>query len=90
VAALLARSVLRVSLQAKSHVEGNLFHKSLSVEQDAHFEGDSRPSEDPLVPEVVVVAPQPNHNGCHGSIKQRERANGFIRSLPESQLAQEG
>ena len=81
---------LRVSLQAKSHVEGNLFHKSLSVEQDAHFEGDSRPSEDPLEPEVVVVAPQPNHNGCHGSIKQRERANGFIRSLPESQLAQEG
>ena len=81
---------LRVSLQAKSHVEGNLFHKSLSVEQDAHFEGDSRPAEDPLEPEVVVVAPQPNHNGCHGSIKQRERANGFIRSLPESQLAQEG
>ena len=81
---------IRVSLQAKSHVEGNLFHKSLSVEQDAHFEGDSRPAEDPLEPEVVVVAPQPNHNGCHGSIKQRERANGFIRSLPESQLAQEG
>jgi cytoskeletal protein CcmA (bactofilin family) len=81
---------LRVTLQGKSHVEGNLIHKSLSVEQDAHFEGDSHPSEDPLAPEVAVVAPQPNHNGCHGSIKQREHTNGFIRSLPESQLAQEG
>jgi hypothetical protein len=35
-----------VTLQSKSHVEGNLFHKSLSVEQDTHFEGESRPSED--------------------------------------------
>jgi len=40
---------LRVTLQSKSHVEGNLFHKSLSIEQDTHFEGESRPSEDPLL-----------------------------------------
>ena len=33
----------------RSHVEGNLFHKSLSIEQGTHFEGESRPSEDPLV-----------------------------------------
>jgi cytoskeletal protein CcmA (bactofilin family) len=77
---------LRVTLQGKSHVEGNIVHKSLSVEQDTHFEGESHPSEDPLAPEVAVVAPQPNHNGCHGSMKQRERANGFIRSLPESRF----
>ena len=39
---------LRVTLQSKSHVEGNLFHKSFSIEQDTHFEGELRPSEDPL------------------------------------------
>jgi cytoskeletal protein CcmA (bactofilin family) len=31
---------LRVTLQSRSHVEGDLFHKSLSVEQDTHFEGE--------------------------------------------------
>jgi cytoskeletal protein CcmA (bactofilin family) len=69
---------LRVTLQSKSHVEGNLFHKSLSIEQDTHFEGESRPSEDPSPP----VEPQSNHNGRlddgnRGSLK------GFIRALPE-------
>ena len=39
---------LRVTLESKSHVEGNLFHKSLSLEQGTHFEGESHPSEDPL------------------------------------------
>jgi cytoskeletal protein CcmA (bactofilin family) len=74
---------LRVTLQSKSHVEGNLFHKSLSMEQDTHFEGESRPSEDPLAsnPEVSAVEPEPNHNGA---MKQSERVNGFIRSLPEA------
>src|SRR5262249_14116506 len=56
---------LTVTLQSKSHVEGNLFHKSLSVEQDTHFEGESCPSEDPLSPncQVPPVEPQSNHNG---------------------------
>jgi cytoskeletal protein CcmA (bactofilin family) len=39
---------LRVTLQSKSHVEGDLFHQSLAIEQGAHFEGKSCPSEDPL------------------------------------------
>jgi cytoskeletal protein CcmA (bactofilin family) len=39
---------LRVMLQSQAHVEGNLFHKSLSIEQGTHFEGESRPSADPL------------------------------------------
>ena len=78
---------LRVTLQAKSHVEGNLFHKTLSIEQDTHFEGESRPSEDPLAPEAAAVELQLNHSGGHGSAKQRKRENGFIRSLPESRSA---
>ena len=31
---------LRVLLQATAHVEGDLFHKSLSIEQGTHFEGE--------------------------------------------------
>ena len=77
---------LRVTLEAKSHVEGNLVHKTLSIEQGTHFEGESRPSEDPLAsnPEVAAAEPQLNHNGRPDAVKQRERGNGFIKSLPES------
>jgi cytoskeletal protein CcmA (bactofilin family) len=38
---------LTVTLEAKSHVEGDLFHRSLSLEQRTLFEGNSHPSEDP-------------------------------------------
>ena len=79
---------LRVMLQSTAYVEGNLFHKSLSLEQGTHFEGESRPSEDPLAssPEVPAIEPQLDHNGPEAA-KQRERGNGFIRSLPESTSA---
>jgi cytoskeletal protein CcmA (bactofilin family) len=75
---------LRVSLQANAHVEGNLLHKSLSLEQGTHFEGESCPSDDPLsFAEIHVAASQQDHNGAE-AVKRRERVNGFIRSLPES------
>ncbi len=38
----------RVMLQANSHVEGDVFHKALAIEQGAYFEGKSRRSDDPL------------------------------------------
>lgn len=38
----------RVMLQANSHVEGDIFHKALAIEQGAFFEGKSRRSDDPL------------------------------------------
>ena len=80
---------LRVTLQSKSHVEGNLLHKSLSIEQDTHFEGESRPSENPLSssPEVPAVEPQLNHNERPDAVKYPDRGKGFIRSLPESRSA---
>jgi cytoskeletal protein CcmA (bactofilin family) len=80
---------LRVMLQSTSHVEGNLVHKSLAIEHGTHFEGESRPSEDPLAsnPEVAAAEPQLNHNGRPDAVKQRERGNGFIKSLPESPSA---
>ena len=55
----------KVMLQSTAHVEGNLVHKSLAVEHGTHFEGKSRPSENPLAsnPEVPGVEPQLNHDG---------------------------
>jgi cytoskeletal protein CcmA (bactofilin family) len=39
---------LRITLQAQSHVEGDIFHHSLAIEQGAYFEGKSRRSDDPF------------------------------------------
>jgi len=38
---------LRVTLQAQSHVEGDIYHQSLAIEQGAYFEGKSRRTDDP-------------------------------------------
>lgn len=38
----------RVTLQSSSHVEGDIFHQSLAIEQGAFFEGKSRRSDDPI------------------------------------------
>jgi cytoskeletal protein CcmA (bactofilin family) len=37
----------KVMLQATSHVEGDVFHQALAIEQGAFFEGKSRRAEDP-------------------------------------------
>ena len=37
-----------VTFQASSRIEGDVFHKSLAIEQGAFFEGKSRRSEDPM------------------------------------------
>ncbi len=39
---------LRVTLQAQSHVDGDIYHQSLAIEQGAYFEEKSRRSDDPL------------------------------------------
>ena len=38
----------RVTFQSASHVEGDVIHKSLAIEQGAYFEGKSRRSDDPM------------------------------------------
>jgi cytoskeletal protein CcmA (bactofilin family) len=38
----------KVMLQAESKVEGDIFHKTLAIEQGAYFEGKSRRTDDPL------------------------------------------
>jgi cytoskeletal protein CcmA (bactofilin family) len=49
----------RVMLQASSHVEGDVHHTTLAIEQGAFFEGKSRRSDDPI---AGVPAP----NGADG------------------------
>src|SRR5262245_57225248 len=37
-----------VTFQSSSHIEGDVFHRSLAIEQGAYFEGKSRRSDDPM------------------------------------------
>jgi len=56
---------LRVTLQAQSHVEGDIFHQSLAIEQGAYFEGKSRRSDDPMA-DVKEPAPR-SENAAEGN-----------------------
>lgn len=48
----------RVTLQANAHVEGDVFHESLAIEQGALFEGKSRRSTDPIASVKTMTTPQ--------------------------------
>jgi cytoskeletal protein CcmA (bactofilin family) len=49
----------KVVLQSSSHVEGDIYHTALAIEQGAFFEGKSRRSEDPTAgiarPEMPMI-----------------------------------
>ncbi len=49
---------VRVTMQASSHVEGDVFHKALAIEQGAFFEGKSRRSEDPIATAPKLETPE--------------------------------
>ena len=55
---------LRVTLQGQCHVEGDIFHQSLAIEQGAYFEGKSRRSDNPL---AEIKAPGANGSANFGS-----------------------
>jgi cytoskeletal protein CcmA (bactofilin family) len=46
---------LHVTLQSKSHVEGDVSHKSLTIEQGAYFEGKSSPSDNVMLDESITA-----------------------------------
>jgi cytoskeletal protein CcmA (bactofilin family) len=58
-------SGLRITLQAQSHVEGEIFHQSLAIEQGAYFEGKSRRSDNPL---AEIKAPGANGSASSQSV----------------------
>jgi cytoskeletal protein CcmA (bactofilin family) len=76
---------LRVTLQCNSHVEGDIFHQSLAIEQGAFFEGESLRSEDPLSSDqLAALAPTEPELVGNGSKHQEGRpATVFAKSFPE-------
>src|SRR5262245_45567524 len=80
---------LRVTLQSMSHVEGDIYHQSLALEQGAYFEGRSRRSDDPIGAGSAASAngsaakeSEPEEPASHRKDKPSHK---FTRSLPESQ-----
>jgi cytoskeletal protein CcmA (bactofilin family) len=55
---------LRITLQGPSHVEGDIFHQSLAIEQGAYFEGKSRRSDNPM---AEMKAPSTNGSASFAS-----------------------
>ena len=57
-----------VTFQSSSRIEGDVFHKSLAIEQGAFFEGKSRRSDDPMsVQRSANGLPPP---GCLGRVRR--------------------
>jgi cytoskeletal protein CcmA (bactofilin family) len=75
-----ARGV-RVILRYTSHVEGDLLHTHLAMEEGAYFEGTSRRSEDPV---RKPTAAEPRHVVRTENDKE-ESSKSFIRSLNRSE-----
>jgi cytoskeletal protein CcmA (bactofilin family) len=81
---------LRVTLQSMSHVEGDIYHQSLALEQGAYFEGRSRRSDDPM-----GAGHAASTNGSAKASEPEEPASQrkdkpthkFTRSLSESHSA---
>ncbi len=68
-----------VTLQSSSHIEGDVYHQSLAIEQGAFFEGKSRRSENP-----VAEAPKQSDRTTTSS------SNAFSTSLSSDASASNG
>lgn len=75
---------LSVTLQPGSHVEGRIYHKRLSVEQGALFEGESHPVDDPLSSSLDGIPLEPPALSGHCEAKSKEPTKKFIRSLSDA------
>jgi hypothetical protein len=65
---------LTVTLEANSHVEADLLHKSLSFEQGTHFDGDSHPRRIRYHPAQKFV--RQNRNGTKRALNPSNGTNG--------------
>ena len=66
-------------LQSSSHIEGDIYHQALAIEQGAFFEGKSRRSDDPM---AGVSKPDiPGFNGTGGDLTLRQ-AEIFAPRMP--------
>ncbi len=58
---------IRVTLEATSEVEGDVYHKTLAIEQGAYFEGKSRRQDDPIGSAPSKAAGSPVSATANGS-----------------------
>jgi cytoskeletal protein CcmA (bactofilin family) len=73
----------RVTLQSSSHVEGDVFHQSLAIEQGAFFEGKSRRSDDPIADARAASSGKPGlGSSSPGSISTTVSGNDGKSSKP--------
>ena len=84
---------LRVKLQTTAVVEGDIFHRSLSIDEHAWFEGYSRPEDNPPEPrssiKVESSTPQPRPQALVASDDQGEFKADFTEEEP-TQLRRTG
>ena len=68
---------VRVTLQAQSHIEGDIIHQSLAIEQGAYFEGNSRRTDNPLqeVKASSAGSPRPAHEPSDFDSKPHDEAS---------------
>ena len=68
---------VRVTLQAQSHIEGDIIHQSLAIEQGAYFEGKSRRTDNPLeeVKASSAGRPRPVHKPSDFDSKPHDEAS---------------
>jgi cytoskeletal protein CcmA (bactofilin family) len=79
---------LRVTLQAMSHVEADIYHHSIALEQGAFFEGRSCRTEDPMQTggKLANGAAKPAEEAEAPAAERKNKpTHKFNRSLPESQ-----
>ena len=81
---------LRVTLQSMSHVEGDIYHQSLALEQGAYFEGRSRRSDAPMGAGHTAStngSAEASEPEDPASQRKDKPTHKFTRSLPESRSA---
>ena len=66
---------VRVTLQAQSHIEGDIIHQSLAIEQGAYFEGKSRRTDNPLEEVKATGSPRPVHKPSDFDSKHHDEAS---------------
>ena len=80
---------LRVTLQAMCHVEGDVYHQSIALEQGAFFEGRSSHTEDPMQIAGALAngAAKPSAEDESAVQRKGKPTYSFNRTLPEAPSA---
>src|SRR5215210_357780 len=75
---------LRVTLQAQSHLEGDIYHASLAIEQGAFFEGKSCRTDDPLAANAAAPSTRRAETGVKNRSGGGQRRPGSTRPRREN------